>query len=180
MTTPELLIVGRVRKAHGIRGELVVEPITDRPDAIFAPGRRVLVGTATGDCSPDGRELHVHAVRPMGDGLLVHFEGISDRNEAELWRGRYFLVPAAEVPPPDEHEVYLHELPGMKVVLVSGQPLGTVDAFYELPQGIAIDVAREDVAAGKTVMVPFDERVVTAVDREARVITIDPPTGLLD
>jgi 16S rRNA processing protein RimM len=177
MAAPELLIVGRVRKAHGIRGELVVEPITDGPDAIFAPGRRVLAGTTTGDPAPDGRELHVSTVRPMGDGFLVKFDEIPDRTAAELWRGRYFLVPAAEVPPPDDDEVYLHELPGMHVVLVSGEPVGEVEDFYELPQGVAIDVAR---AGGGTVMVPFDERVVVGVDREARVITIDPPAGLLD
>jgi 16S rRNA processing protein RimM len=176
MTAPELLIVGRVRKAHGIRGELVVEPITDGPDAIFAPGRRVFAGTAKGDVAPGSPEMHIGSVRPMGDGLLVKFNEIPDRTTAELWRGRYFLVPAAEVPPPDEDEVYLHELPGMQVVLVSGEPVGQVTDFYELPQGIAIDVAR----AKGTVMVPFDERVVTAVDREARVITIDPPVGLLD
>ena len=176
MTAPELLIVGRVRKAHGIHGELGVEPITDGPDAIFAPGRRVFAGTAKGDVSPGRPELHVTTVRPMGDGLLVKFDEVPDRTVAELWRGRYFLVPAEEVPPPDEREVYLHELPGMQVVLVSGEPVGRVADFYELPQGIAIDVAREH----GTVMVPFDERVVTAVDREARVITIDPPAGLLD
>ncbi len=178
MAAPEFLIVGRVRKAHGIRGELVVEPITDAPDAIFAPGRRVLVGTPAGDVSPDRRELHVSAVRPMGEGLLVHFDEIPDRTAAELWRGRYFLVPAEEVPPPADDEVYVHELLGMRVVLVTGEAVGDVREVYELPQGLAIDVTR---AAGTgTVMVPFDERVVTGVDRDARVITIDPPAGLLD
>ena len=176
MTAPELLIVGRVRKAHGIHGELVVEPITDGPDAIFAPGRRVLAGTAAGDRAPDGRELHVAAVRPLGDGLLVRFEEIPDRNAAETWRGRYFLVPAREVPPPDQDEVYIHALLGMRVALVSGEVVGQVKDVYELPQGLAIDVQR----ASGTVMVPFDERVVVSVDQESRVITINPPAGLLD
>ncbi len=176
MTAPEFLIVGRIRKAHGIRGELVVEPITDGPDAIFAPGRRVLVGNARGDVSPDRRELHVAAVRPMGQGLLVTFEEIADRTAAELWRGRYLLLPGSEVPPPDEHQIYVHDLLGMQVVLVTGEAVGQVREVYELPQGFAIDVARDR----GTVLVPFDERVVTAVDRAARVITIDPPAGLLD
>ncbi len=178
MATPAFLIVGRVRKAHGIHGELVVEPITDAPDAIFAPGRRVFVGTPSGDVSPDRRELHVNSVRPMGPGLLVHFDEIPDRTAAEPWRGRYFLVPAEEVPPPDDDEIYIHDLLGMHVVLVTGEPVGDVREVYELPQGLAIDVAR--AAGSGTVMVPFDERVVTDVDREARVITIDPPAGLLD
>ena len=66
----------------------------------------------------------------------------------------------------------------MHVVLVTGEPVGEVREVYELPQGLAIDVAR--AAGAGTVMVPFDERVVAGVDRDARVITIDPPVGLLD
>ena len=62
---PELIIVGRVRKAHGIRGELVVEPITDEPDAVFASGRRVIAGTATGDPSKDRRELRILVIEPV-------------------------------------------------------------------------------------------------------------------
>ena len=176
MTTPEFLIVGRVRKAHGIHGELVVEPITDGPDAIFAPGRRVLAGTHTGELPTHPRELHVSTVRPMGDGFLVKFDEVPDRTAADTWRGRYLLLPSAEVPPPDEHEIYVHDLLGMRVVLASGELVGDVEEVYELPQGLALDIRR----ARGTVMVPFDDRVVTAVDREARLITIDPPAGLLD
>ena len=176
MAAPEFLIVGRVRKAHGVRGELVVEPITDTPEDVFAPGRRVLAGTHDGDIDKDRRELRVAAVRPMGDGLLVTFEGISDRTTADQWRGRYFLLPVGEVPAPDESEVYVHELRGMDVVLVSGEHIGTVAEVYQLPQGLAIDVQR----ARGTVMIPFSEQAVTSVDRNGRVITVDPPAGLLD
>ena len=89
MAAPALTIVGRVRRAHGIRGELVVEPMTDAPDAVFAPGRRVLAGTVDGDPSADGRALVVEESRPFkGGGWIVAFVGISDRNEAERWRER--------------------------------------------------------------------------------------------
>ena len=81
---PELIIVGRVRKAHGIRGELVVEPITDEPDAVFASGRRVIAGTASGDPAKDRRELRIVASSPFKGGFIVHFEGIPDRTAAEL------------------------------------------------------------------------------------------------
>ena len=117
MTSPEFIIVGRVRKAHGIRGEVVVEVITDAPDAVFAAGRRVFAGTATGDISPSRQELHVRSVRPVNEGILVGFAEVPDRNAAELWRGRYLLLPAGEVAPPDDDEVYLHELIGMRVEL---------------------------------------------------------------
>ena len=73
MTTPEFIIVGRVRKAHGIRGEVVVETITDAPDAIFASGRRVFAGTASGDLAKDRRELHVVHATPFKAGFIVAF-----------------------------------------------------------------------------------------------------------
>src|SRR5215208_3228157 len=116
-TTPAFIIVGRVRKAHGIRGEVVVEAITDAPDAIFAAGRRVFAGTATGDLAPTRLELHVRSVRSFNEGLLLGFAEVPDRTAAETWRGRYLLLPANELPPPDEEEVYVHELLGMRVEL---------------------------------------------------------------
>ena len=172
---PELIIVGRVRKAHGVRGDLVVEPITDEPDAVFAPGRRVFAGTAAGDPAKDGRELHVLTSSPFKGGFIVRFQEIEDRTAAELWRGRYFLVPAGELAPLAEDQVYVHELPGMRVELENGELIGTVVDTYDLPQGLTLDVQRD---AG-TVLIPYD-RVVTNLDREARVLTIDPPLGLLD
>jgi 16S rRNA processing protein RimM len=172
----DLIIIGRVRKAHGIRGDLVVEPITDEPDAVFAPGRRVFAGTPTGDRAKDDRELHVTAASPFKGGLIVHFEEISDRTVADTWRDRYLLLPADELEPLGEDQVYVHELPGMQVKLETDEPVGEVVATYDLPQGLTLEVQR---GQGSTVLVPYD-RVVTSIDRELRVITIDPPAGLLD
>ena len=180
MTTPAFIIVGRVRKAHGVRGEVVVEPITDAPDALFASGRRVFAGTPDGDLAPGRAELHVVTSRPFNDGLLVTFTELPDRTVAETWRGRYLLVPSGEVPAPADDEVYLHELPGMRVELDSGEVVGTVDATYELPQGLAIDVRRAAPREGETVLLLFDERTISSVDREARRIVVTPPEGLLE
>ena len=180
MTTPAFIIVGRVRKAHGIRGEVVVEPITDAPDAIFASGHRVFAGTASGDIAPNRAELHVKSARPFSEGLLVAFVEVPDRNAAETWRGRYLLVPADELPPPRDDEVYVHELPGMRVELADGALLGTVEETYELPQGLAIDVRRAPPHDKQTVLLQFDERTIASVDREARVIVVTPAEGLLE
>jgi 16S rRNA processing protein RimM len=180
MTTPAFIIVGRVRKAHGIRGEVVVEPITDAPDAIFASGHRVFAGTASGDIAPNHAELHVESSRPFSDGYLIAFAEVPDRNAAETWRGRYLLVPADELPPPNDDEVYVHELPGMRVELADGALLGTVEETYELPQGLAIDVRRAPPHERQTVLLQFDERTIASVDREARVIVVAPPEGLLE
>ena len=180
MTTPAFIIVGRVRKAHGIRGEVVVEVITDAPDAVFAPGRRVFAGTAAGDISPARQELHLRSVRPLNDGLLVGFDELPERNAAELWRGRYLLLPAAELPPPDEDEVYVHELLGMRVQLPDGQPVGTVEELYELPHGLALDVRRAEPRDGETVLLLYDDNTVASVDKAQRIIVVTPAEGLLE
>jgi 16S rRNA processing protein RimM len=177
MGSPEFAIVGRIRKAHGIRGEVVVEPLTDAPDAVFAPGRRVFAGTASGERARDGAELAVDSVRPFREGLLVRFDRIPDRTEAELWRDRYLLLPVAELAPPAQGEVYIHDLPGMQIVLESGEPLGEVLEVYELPQGLVLDVKRTN---GSTVMLPFSADVVRRIDSAARIIEVAPPEGMLD
>jgi 16S rRNA processing protein RimM len=174
---PDLVIIGRVRKAHGIRGDLVVEPISDEPDAIFASGRRVFAGNAAGDPAKDGKTLTIRSVSPFKGGFIVHFDEIDDRAVADTWRERYLLLPATELEPLGDDEVYIHDLPGMRVVLATGDDVGVVDGTYELPQGLTLDVKRP--SSDKTILVPFD-RIVTNVDRDARVITIDPPAGLLD
>lgn len=164
-----------MRKAHGVRGDLVVEPITDDPVAVFAPGRRFVAGNAAGDALPDRRELHLVSASPFKGGYIVHFAEIADRTAADTWRDRYILAPAEELEPLGEHEVYVHDLIGMRVELETGAIVGNVTGVYDLPQGLALEVGRPRGA----VLVPYD-RVVTGVDRTNRVIRIDPPAGLLD
>ena len=170
-----LIIVGRIRKAHGIRGDLGVVPITDDPDAVFAPGRRLVGGTASGDPARDRPELHIDSAHPFKGGYIVHFGGIDDRDVAEQWRDRYVLAPADELEAPRDDQIYVHELPGMRVELPSGEEVGTVLDTYELPQGLTLDVQRPR----GTVMIPYD-RVVVSIDRDSRTIYINPPAGLLD
>lgn len=176
MQAPAYAIVGRVRKAHGVRGELVVEPITDAPDEVFASGRRVFAGTVSGALAPDALELHVVRSRPFKGGWLVVFGEIVGRDEADLWRERYLLAPVDELVPPGDDEVYLHELVGMRVSLVSGEPVGEVVELYELPHALMLDVQR----GAERVLVPYSPEVVVDIDVGARVIRIDPPAGLLE
>ena len=173
----EFYRVGRVRRAHGIRGELVVELLTDEPDAIFASGRRVFAGDRRGDLARDAQELRVLRATPFKGGLIVAFEGIPDKTAADTWRDRYLLVPASEVSPPGEDELFIHELVGMRVVRTSGEDVGEIVEVFELPQGLVVDVRRPN---GATVMLPFDDNTVTSMDPEARVVTVDPVEGLLD
>lgn len=173
----EFYLVGRVRRAHGLRGELVVESLTDAPDAIFAAGRRVFAGSTDGDPSKPPRELHVLRSSPFKGGLIVAFEGIDSRDEADRWRNRYLLVPDAEVTPPSADELFIHDLVGMHVARVTGEDVGEVVEVFELPQGLVMEVAR---AGGTPVLLPFDDRTVTEVDSARRVILVDPIDGLID
>jgi 16S rRNA processing protein RimM len=184
MPASEYAIVGLIRKAQGIRGEVVVEPLTDKPDVIFASGSRVFAGTPTGDLAvvkdvrgaEETPTLTVSGSKPFKKGLIVKFEELGDRDSAELWRGRYLLAPFSEIPPLQEDEVYLHDLVGMGVVSVGGQPLGTVTTFYELPQGLVLDVKTDR----GSVLVPYRPEVVVRTDLSARNIVINDKLGLMD
>ena len=177
MAAPEWVIVGRVRKVHGLQGELVIETITDRPAEIFAAGRRVFAGTPSGSVSRDRRELSVEHSRPFKGGLIVAFAGIEDRNEAEKWRGRFLLIPGDELVPLEADEVYVHDLTGLQVELPDGTLVGRVGTVYELPQGLGLDVQRD---GRPSVVIPWRSEVVRSVDVEAGRMVIDPPEGLLD
>ena len=177
MPGPAHLVVGHVRKPHGIRGELFVHPLTDHPERTFVPG--VVVHPAGSDDrtpDPDLPPLRVDAVRPYRKGWLVRFGGVDDRNAADLFRDRYLLRPFAEVEEPEEGEVFYHEMLEMSVETAQGRSLGRVTEVYEV---IPADLLEVRGPAGTTLL-PFTRSVVVEVDREGRRIVVDPPEGLLE
>jgi 16S rRNA processing protein RimM len=184
MPEPEYAIVGLIRKAQGIRGEVVIEPLTDKPDVVFATGSRVFAGTSDGDLAVvrgvKGEEetptLTVSGSKPFKKGLIVQFEELQDRDSADLWRGRYLLAPFSELPPLEEDQVYLHDLIGMAVLGANGEKLGAVTTFYELPQGIMLDVK----TARGSVMIPYRPEIIVRTDIQARAIMINDALGFLD
>ena len=178
MADPAFAVVGMIRNAQGIRGEVVVEPITDAPDAVFASGRRVFLGDHTGNVPErePSRSLIVDSTRPFKGGLMVKFAAIDDRNAAELLRGRYLIAPFGELEPLGDDEIYLHDLIGMKVELDNGQRVGDVTSYYELPQGLTLDVSTER----GSVLVPYRPEVVERTDGDARVIVVKADVGLFE
>jgi 16S rRNA processing protein RimM len=184
MPGPEYAIVGLIRKAQGIRGEVVVEPLTDKPDVIFASGSRVFAGTTDGELAVAhdvrGEEavptLTITRSQPYKKGLIVQFEELQDRDSAELWRGRYLLAPFSELPPLQDDEVYLHDLTGMKVVFADGAEIGAVSTFYELPQGIMLEVK----TSRGSVLIPYRAEIIVRTNLETRTIVMDDKVGLLD
>ena len=171
MAADALAIVGLIRNAQGIRGEVVIEPLTDAPDAVFASGRRVFVGE-----DMEEPPFTIERVRPFKGGLMVKFEGIEDRNAADLLRGRYVFSPFDELEPLGEDEVYLHELIGMKVELDTGEAMGEVTAWYELPQGLTLDVK----TTKGSVLIPYRAEVVERIDSDSRTVVVKSDLGLFD
>lgn len=174
MAQEALAIVGFVRNAQGIRGEVVIEPLTDAPDAVFASGRRVFVGASGG--GEGERPLTVASARPFKGGMMVKFEEIPDRTAADLLRGSYVFSPFDELEPLQEGEVYLHDLLGMKVKLDTGEEIGEVASYYELPQGLTLEVK----TAKGSVLLPYRPEVVEHVDRDAREVVVKADLGLFD
>jgi len=177
MSEPALAVVGLIRNAQGIRGEVVVEVLTDAPDAVFASGRRVFVGDTTGGVKFGSETaLEIEEARPFKGGLIVKFDTLADRNAAELLRGRYLLAPFEELEPLREDEVYLHDLIGMSVAVDTGEKVGSVKSYYELPQGLMLEVSTKK----GTVLVPYRPEIVERIDGESKTVVVKSSVGLFE
>jgi 16S rRNA processing protein RimM len=166
-----LVAVGRIGKAHGIRGDAFVEPWTDAPDERFAAGVRLTTDPA------DRGPLTVESSRQHSGKLVVHFAGQDDRNAIEALRGTLLLVPAAARPPiEDPDEFYDTDLIGLAVRTVDGRQLGPVTDVLHSPAGSLLSVEVD----GHEVLVPFRAEFVPTVDLAAGIAEIDPPDGLLE
>lgn len=174
---PEHLVVGHITKAHGTRGELLVWPLTDRPEAVFAEGNALVVGDEDGELGDDPIGVIVERSRPFKKGLLVKLADAEDRDAVAELIGRYLLIDAAVAEPLAEGEVFYHQLLGMRVEQVDGTLVGTVREVYE---NSPHDLLEVDGAEGRRHLVPFAEHLVVLVDVAARRLVIDPPPGLLE
>lgn len=173
---PEYLVVGHLNKAHGIKGELFVWPLTDRPGSHFAPGVVHHQGDRAGRMpSATASPLVLETVRPYRKGFLAKFVGIEDRAAAEALRGRYLLRPFEAMDPLEDGEVFYHELLGAEVATVDGASLGRVREVFPLRPSDLLEVAGPD----GELLVPLSPQVVVAFDRERRRVVVDPPAGLL-
>jgi 16S rRNA processing protein RimM len=168
------LTVGRVVKAHGVTGELVVEVRTDDPELRFAPGE-VLRAKGSGRRE---RSVTIETVRPHGNRLLVRLAGVGDRDAADALRGSLFVIDSADLPPIDEPDTfYDHELEGLRVQTTSGDGIGIVTEVLHTSAGELLAVKREGASE---LLVPFVSAIVTSVSLADNLVEIDPPEGLLE
>lgn len=166
------LTVGRVARAHGIRGEVVVEVRTDDPDGRFATGQ--LLQTVPAPVGP----LTVERARRHGTRLLVQFAGVHGREAADALRGVRLAVDVPEAQrPADPDEFFDHQLEGLAARLLDGSPVGVVSQVLHLPLQDLLVIRRDD---GGEALVPFVRQLVPVVDVDAGEVVLDPPPGLLD
>jgi 16S rRNA processing protein RimM len=164
--------VGRIGRAHGIRGEVSVDVRTDSPEVRFAPG--TLLTTEPTGAGP----LTVGRSRWHSGRLLVFFDCVTDRSNAERLRGVRLLAEIDDDERPDDPEEYFdHHLVGLHVVTAGGVEVGEVAEVLHLPGQDLLAVRRSGAAE---VLVPFVAEIVPEVDIAGGRLVIDPPPGLLD
>ena len=168
------LVVGRVGRPHGLRGEVTVEVRTDDPDQRFAAG--LSLATVPAERGP----LTVAASRWHSGRLLVQFEGYADRDAADTIRDTLLAIDSEQLAPlTDPEDFYDHDLIGLTVVTVAGEQVGAVaDVLHHGQDLLVIDGAGP--RSGAQILVPFVAALVPEVDMAAGRLVIDPPPGLLD
>ncbi|WFE30815.1 ribosome maturation factor RimM [Solwaraspora sp. WMMD791] len=194
-----MLIVGRIGRPHGIRGEVTVEVRTDEPEIRFAVGS-VLTTDSTAvrpappaaapssgadGASPDGAvrfevpsRLTIESVRWHQGRPLVQFAGVGDRDVAEALRGVLLCVDSAEVDDPDDPDEFRdHQLVGLTAVAPDGQTLGQVTRIDHAPASDLLVLRRPD---GRSALVPFVRSIVPEVDLPGGRVVVDAPAGLFD
>lgn len=180
MSTTEV-VVGQIGKPHGVNGEVSVEVRTDEPERRFAVGATLATqspGPGTPGAAARPSMLTVSASRWHQSRLLVTFEGVGDRNQAEAVRGLLLLASVdTSAAPEDPEEFYDHQLVGLHVVTVDRSPVGQVIEVLHNP---AQDLLSVRAADGREILVPFVAELVPTVDvpNGVLVVVADRP-GLL-
>ncbi|MGL4973712.1 MAG: ribosome maturation factor RimM [Bosea sp. (in: a-proteobacteria)] len=167
---PDLVLVGRFGRPHGIKGELRLQSFTQDPLAIADYGPL---------SSADGRKTFtLEWVRPQGDMLVVRVKGVASREAAEALTNLELHIPRTRLPQADdEDEVLAADLVGCSVVDQAGTTLGTVTDIANYGAGDLLDIKCPD---GRSVLMPFTKAFPPEIDLKARRIVADPPGGLFD
>ena len=166
-----MVTVGAVLRAHGLRGEVLVDADSENPDR-FRKGSRLFA-----DVGGRVRRLEVASSRPHRGRQLVRFADVTDRDGAEALRGALLEVPEDQVPAAEDGTFYYFQLVGCRVVDRRLGELGEVAAVVEDGGGVLLEVAARD---GASVLVPFAGALLPEIDVVEGLITSDLPEGLLE
>ncbi len=166
-----MLLVGIVRRPHGIAGEVSVEPVTDFPE------RFVSGATFAWTRQGEERSLVIATVRPHADRLLILFNGFADGEGARSLAGGDLWIPEEQATPVPADFYYAHEVEGWSVEDAEGRALGRA---VSIERTAGTPLLLVDAGGSDPVPIPFVRPIVTSVDRTGRRIVLDPPDGLLE
>ncbi len=165
---PEFLLVGILRRPHGVKGEMLMAVLTDFPERL-TPETTLYLGEDHEPHSLTSRRHH-------NDGLLVRFDDHQRREDVETWSNTNVYVPAADRPPLPEGEYYLHQLVGLRVVTDEGETLGELTEALETGANLVYVVRTPE---GKEVLLPAIDEVVLKVDVPGGQMTVHLLDGLV-
>ena len=168
MTPPAFLLVGKLHRPHGVRGEMIMSVMTDFPERL-KPGTVVYLGVGYDPVT-------IKNIRHHNRGALIALEGYTSREEVAPLRNVEMFVRAEDRPPLPEGEYYLHEIFGLQVVTDEGETLGVVADWLETGANGVFIVHDEE---GKEILLPDIDEVILKIDLEAGQIVVHLLEGLL-
>ena len=170
------VVVGRIGKPHGIRGEVTVDVRTDEPERRFAPGTTLRAEAPAGaDRRPSS--LTVARARWHQSTLLVTFEELADRNAAEAARGTVlYATIGLDETPDDPEEFYDHQLVGLRVETTGGTHVGEVAEVLHSPAQDLLSIRGDEQ---QEILVPFVHRFVPVVDLSGGRVLVEDVPGLI-
>jgi 16S rRNA processing protein RimM len=170
--------VGRVSRAHGLRGGLLIALLGDGPDNLLR-AERLLLRSRPGRSQGES-EFSVRSIEPLGgprgDRVRAYLDGIDRREAAESWIGASVLIPESVLEPLAPGEYYWRDLLGLRCRTRDGEELGSIEEIWTTGSNDVLVVRRGD----QTLLVPALRKVLLRVDLESRELWIDPPPGLLE
>lgn len=171
MAASDWVALAALRRARGIRGEVVAENLGSDPER-FVPGLKGILLAALE--SDSGRDVEVERAWFHGESLVLKFRGIDTRTEAETLNGQYFCIAAEERPPAPEGQVYLSDLIGCELLaLPDGRKIGEVTGCLDLGGPLLLE-------SGEDLLIPYVPEICREVDTVGKRIVVDLPEGLED
>lgn len=161
---PEFICIGKIHRSHGIKGDVILDPMTDFPER-FRRGRTVYAGD-------DHIELTITRVREKAPFLLVGFKELEDETKASEFRNQFVYVRTADLPPLPDGEYYFHQLIGLEARDISGTRVGTLSEILETGANDVYVIRKED---GTEELIPDIPQCIKNIDIINHIITIDFP-----
>jgi 16S rRNA processing protein RimM len=161
------VLIAQIGAAQGVRGEVRLKAFTEDPMSVTRYGALE---------TEDGKRFEIDAVRPAKDVLVARLKGVADRNAAEALKNLRLYVARERLPKPADDEFYYADLVGLAATTPDGAVFGTVKAVHNFGAGDLLEI--EPAGGGATLLLPFTEATVPAIDLAGRKLVVAPPADV--